>query len=184
MKTASDILDFWFSDAAKKRWFKSTDAFDATIRMEFEPTAMALAANAAMREKWEAGGPESHLALILALDQFPRNMYRATSGMFAWDPLALNSAKRLVKNGGDLRLNQSQRSFVYMPYMHSEDLADQEACIALCDARLDDDNTLKFAIIHRDIIAKYGRFPHRNEILGRDMAEGEQAFLDDGGFSG
>lgn len=184
MKTAQDILDFWFSAAARKRWFKSTDAFDATIRMNFEQTAIALAADGAARADWETVGPLSHLAVIILLDQFPRNMYRDTPGMFAWDRLALESAKRCVEKRRDLHLAQEERPFVYMPYMHSEDLADQEDCVRLTDARLEDDNTLKFAIIHRDIIQDFGRFPHRNAILKRDTTEAEQAFLDNGGFSG
>lgn len=184
MKTASDILAFWFSEAARKRWFKSTDAFDSTIRIEFEPTAMALAADKDMRRIWQEAGAESHLALLIALDQFPRNMYRDTAGMFAWDGLALASAKQMIALKRDIHLSQDQRPFAYMPYMHSEKLADQDECVRLCDARLEAEDTLKFAIIHRDIIESFGRFPHRNEILGRETTPEEQAFLDAGGFSG
>jgi len=184
MKTASYILEFWFSETAKKYWFKSTDAFDAKVRIDFEATAIALAGDQELRKAWENQGAESHLALIIALDQFPRNMYRDTLGMFAWDKFALGSAKRLVKKGEDLQLSQDQRPFVYMPYMHSETLVDQETCVELCDARLDNENTLTFAIIHYDIIKRFGRFPHRNSILGRETNPSEQAFLDNGGFSG
>lgn len=187
MKGPNDILQFWFSDRVKKQWFKSSDAFDAEIRQEFESTAMTLAAAQAERKTahaWEGQGPEAHLALILALDQFPRNMYRATPAAFTWDSFALAAAKRMVARKTDIHLTQKQRSFVYMPYMHSEDLADQDECIRLSDARLDDEGTLKFAKIHRDIIARFGRFPHRNSILGREISPEEQAFLDQGGFSG
>ena len=184
MKSAQDILDFWFSAGARKRWFKSTDAFDATIRMKFEQTAISLAADDAARVAWEEVGPLSHLALIILLDQFPRNMYRDTPGMFAWDRFALDSAKRCVEKRRDLHLAQEERPFVYMPYMHSEHLPDQEDCVRLTDARLEEEGTLKSAIIHRDIIQDFGRFPHRNVILRRDTTDAEQTFLDSGGFSG
>ncbi|MCL4166943.1 UNVERIFIED_CONTAM: hypothetical protein GTU68_008327 [Idotea baltica] len=133
---------------------------------------------------WESQGPEAHLALIIALDQFPRNMYRDTPAAFAWDDYALASAKRMHALKGDLQLDQTQRPFAYMPLMHSENLDDQEACIRLSDARLFEDGTLKFAIVHRDIIEQFGRFPHRNKILNRETTPEEQAFLDAGGFSG
>ena len=187
MKGANDILQFWFSDRVAKYWFKSSDAFDAEIRREFEKTAITVAATQAQRKsahKWESLSPEAHLALIVALDQFPRNMYRDTPAAFAWDGFALAAAKRMIARKTDIHLSQKQRPFAYMPFMHSEDLADQETCIDLCDARLDDEGTLKFAKIHREIIARFGRFPHRNRILGRETLPEEQAFLDDGGFSG
>jgi uncharacterized protein (DUF924 family) len=182
-----DILRFWFSDRAEKHWFKSSDAFDAEIRQKFEVTAMELAAQQATRNSahdWEKQSPDAHLALVIALDQFPRNMYRDTAAAFAWDRFALVAAKRMVERKTDIHLSQKQRPFAYMPFMHSEDLADQDECVRLCDARLDDSNTLKFAHIHRDIILRFGRFPHRNRILGRDTQPEERAFLDDGGFSG
>ncbi len=187
MKGAEDILRFWFGAEAKKHWFKSTDAFDAEIRQEFEALAIALAADqsgkASSPHAWEKQSPEAHLALIIALDQFPRNMYRHTPAAFAWDALALKSAKRMISRKTDIHLTQTQRPFAYMPLMHSENLADQEDCVRLCDARLEDGNTLKFAEIHRDVIARFGRFPHRNKVLGRQTTAEEQAFLNDGGFS-
>ena len=155
--------------------------------MEFEATAISLAAQQAERKTphpWETQSPEAHLALIIALDQFPRNMYRDTAAAFAWDEYALNAAKRMTARKSDLYLTQDQRPFAYMPYMHSEALADQEECVRLSDARLEKDGTLKAAITHRDIIARFGRFPHRNHILGRAILPEEQAFLDEGGFSG
>lgn len=187
MKGPGDILKFWFSDRVANQWFKSSDAFDAEIRREFEDTAMVLAAEQAestAAHAWETQGPEAHLALILALDQFPRNMYRDTRAAFAWDGFALAAAKRMISRRTDFLLSQKQRPFVYMPFMHSEDLADQDKCIHLSEARLDDLSTLKFAKIHQDIISRFGRFPHRNPILGRDSLPEEIAFLDEGGFSG
>ena len=186
VKTAAEILAFWFAPDVKKHWFKSTDAFDARMRQSFEMAAMSLAADQTKTDvahAWESQGPEAHLALIIALDQFPRNMYRATPAAFAWDGKAVAAAKRMVARKTDLLLTQEQRPFVYMPYMHSENLADQEACVTLCDARLVEDGTLRFAKVHRDVIAQFGRFPHRNKFLGRETTPEEQAFLDDGGFS-
>lgn len=187
MKTPEDILQFWFSDKAAKLWFRSSDAFDAEIRREFESTALALAASQATAKhahEWEEQSPEAHLALIVSLDQFPRNMYRNTAAAFAWDKYALRSAKRMIARRSDLHLAQRQRPFAYMPYMHSEALADQEDCVRLSDARLEAEGTLKAALQHRDIIAAYGRFPHRNAVLGRKSTPEETAFLEAGGFSG
>jgi len=186
MKGPEDILRFWFSERAEKHWFKSTDAFDAEIRREFEATAMGLAAKQAGKKTahpWESKSAEAHLALIIALDQFPRNMYRNTPAAFAWDNMALSAAKRMTRRKKDLQLSQTQRPFAYMPFMHSEKLDDQESCVGLCEARLEGEKTLRFALIHRDIIDRFGRFPHRNEILNRDATSEEQAFLREGGFS-
>ncbi len=187
MKEPDDILRFWFGAEAQGHWFSATDAFDAMVRREFETTAMTLAAQCSATAKahaWEIESPQAHLALILALDQFPRNMYRNTVAAFAWDSVAVKVSKRMIERKTDIHLPQTQRPFAYMPLMHSEKREDQEECVRLCDARLDDGNTLKHAKIHRDIILRFGRFPHRNQILGRHMSVEEQAFLDAGGFSG
>ena len=184
MKSPADILAFWFSEPSKKRWFKSTDAFDATIRLNFEATALFLVGDKTSQNSWESEGSRSHLALIILLDQSPRHMYRDTSAMFAWDIHALDSAKRLIARKGDLQLSQTERPFAYMPFMHSENLNDQTRCVELCDARLDEESTLRHAKNHRDIIKRFGRFPHRNPILGREMTKAESAFLKNGGFSG
>nr|AID57574.1 hypothetical protein [uncultured bacterium] len=186
MKGPDDILRFWFAADVAKYWFNTTDAFDAQIRREFETTAIQLAAEMSQirdEHPWETQSAEAHLALIIALDQFPRNMYRQTPAAFAWDKYAVQAAQRMVARKTDIRLSQVQRPFVYMPFMHSENLPDQEECVRLCDARLEDGNTLKFAEIHRDIIKRFGRFPHRNNILSRDTTPEEQAFLNEGGFS-
>lgn len=184
MKTPHDILDFWFEETPKKYWFQATAAFDSEIRQRFERTATELASNLSNKvpHAWE-GEVESSLALLLALDQFPRNMYRDTPGAFAWDSLALGVAGRLVEKNWDLKIDQSRRAFVYMPFMHSENMIAQNKCVALCDSRLESGNTLHHAKEHRKLIEKFGRFPHRNAILKRDSTAAEKQFLADGGYA-
>jgi len=133
VKTAKDILSFWFDRAGPKKWYQKSDSFDALIRTEFEETALQLAGDLSRGapHDWEDDS-DSHLALIIALDQFPRNMYRGTQAAFAWDPLALNVAKRLVAKNHDLKISQDRRAFAYMPYMHSENLIDQDELDVIC----------------------------------------------------
>ena len=184
MSTSDNILQFWFEDAGPKKWYQKSDAFDAEIRARFEDMSMELAAKLSRKppHDWEQS-PDSTLALIIALDQFPRNMYRGTKAAFAWDALSLATAKRLVARNHDLKIAQERRAFVYMPYMHSEELADQDSCVALVDQRLDDSNTLHHAREHRKVIDRFGRFPHRNEILGRTSTAQETKFLESGGYA-
>lgn len=184
MKSPEDILSFWFDEAGPSAWYKKSDEFDARVRSGFEETAIALAGDLSLRapHQWE-NAPTSALALIIALDQFPRNMYRRTKAAFAWDTLALSAAKRLVAKNHDLRITLGQREFIYMPYMHSENLSDQDSCISLVDQRLENDSTLHHAREHRKVIAKFGRFPHRNKSLGRISTVAESAFLNTGGYA-
>lgn len=179
MKTPQDVLDFWFSEEAEKRWFNSTPSFDARILQLFEDTATELARGPFPHPIWEET-PEASLALIIALDQFPRNMFRDTRKAFAWDAQALGAAERMVAKGWDMELPKARRSFVYMPFMHAEDLAAQERCVELTEPL--PGTTHKHAVAHRDVIAKFGRFPHRNAVLGRESTEAEKAFLADGGY--
>ena len=183
MRAPGDILRFWFSAEAEARWFKSTPAFDARIAQLFGDTAAALARGPFPHPLWEEDAPSS-LALVIALDQFPRNMFRGSRKAYAWDAQALGVAERLVERGFDMALSADRRKFAYMPFMHAEDLQAQERCVALCRDRLDDGGaTLGFAEEHRDIIARFGRFPHRNDELGRDSTAEEIAFLEGGGFN-
>lgn len=131
---------------------------------------------------WDAQ-PDSSLALIIALDQFPRNMYRGTKAAFAFDNAALTQASAMVEKGWDLKIDQSRRAFVYMPYMHSEDMAAQNECVRLMDSRLDNANNLHHAKEHRKVIERFGRFPHRNAVLGRESTAEETAFLKSGGYA-
>ena len=130
---------------------------------------------------WEQNA-EGALALLLLLDQFPRNMFRGDARSYATDPLARAIASRAILNGFD-GAYPDLRTFFYLPFEHSENLADQERCIALNKATGDADG-LKWAEIHADIIRRFGRFPHRNAVLGRVTTPEEQKFLDDGGFAG
>jgi uncharacterized protein (DUF924 family) len=182
MKTPADILDFWFSDRAKKRWFGSTPDFDAEVLQHFEDTAETLAKGPFPYPGWEDTA-DGALALIIALDQFPRNMFRDTRRAFAWDAKALAAAERMVDASHDMDVPVDRRAFVYMPFMHAEDLAAQNRCVELAGSRLDDGgSTLKHAKSHRDVIERFGRFPHRNEVLGRESTAEERAFLEGGGY--
>ena len=184
MKSPDDILQFWFEEAGPSAWYKKSDDFDARIRSEFEDTAVELAGDLARSapHQWEN---EAHtaLALIIALDQFPRNMYRGNKAAFAWDGYALGAAKRLVARNHDLKIPLGRREFIFMPYMHSENLADQESCVVLTDQRLENESTLHHAREHLKVITKFSRFPHRNKILGRISTPAETSFLNSGGYS-
>ena len=178
-----DVVDFWI-DAGPERWFKKDEAFDAEIGRRFG-TAAEDAARGAL-DDWTAT-PEGTLALVLVLDQFRRNIHRGTPDAFSADPKALSIAQDALARGDDRRLPTDQRVWLYLPFEHAEDLAAQQVCMertaALC-AELGDNDLLKYAAEHRDIIARFGRFPHRNAILGRESTPEEQRFLDDGGFAG
>ena len=124
---------------------------------------------------------------MILLDQFPRNLYRGTAHAFATDPLARMFARAALAAGHDQATEALLRRFFYLPFEHSESLADQELGVELCaalQADSGDEETMKFAIVHRDIIARFGRFPHRNAVLGRETTPEEQEFLDEGGFAG
>lgn len=177
--TPNDILHFW-REAGPKKWFSHSAAFDQAIRLKFEPVH-----HAAARGEYDgwAETADGALALLILLDQFPRNLYRGSAHMFATDPKAYAIARRAVAAGFHREVAPELRQFFMLPFEHSEGLADQDAGIALAEA-LGDADTLKWARIHRDIIARFGRFPHRNPMLGRTTTPEEQAFLDEGGFSG
>lgn len=176
--TALTVTKFW-RDAGKEAWFAKNDAFDKDFRTRFLDLHYA----AARREcdSWLADA-ESSLALMILLDQFPRNCFRGTGHMFATDPLARSLATQAIAAGHDLALDAEIRVFLYLPFEHSEDMADQERSVALHTANAE--AYLSYAQDHLDIIQRFGRFPHRNRVLGRETTPQEQAFLDAGGFSG
>ena len=194
MDEARSVREFWFgrlplsADALNRRlpfWFAGPPSElgrlrDEHIRERFGEL-LELAASGALGS-WE-DGPRRRLSLILLLDQFPRNMFRGSAAAFAADPLARAAAGRAIERGFDRQAAKAERPFFYLPYMHSEALADQERCCDLCRAA-GDKGTLKYAELHLDIIRRFGRFPHRNAVLGRGTTPEEQAFLDGGGFGG
>ncbi len=173
------VVAFW-REAGPERWFTKDAAFDEAIRSRFLPAYEAAAAG--RLSAWE-GNAEDTLALLIVLDQFPRNIFRNSARAFAADPLARAVARRALERGFDRQVPAAERGFFYLPFMHSEDLADQERCLALYRV-LGDTNSEKYAEIHADIIRRFGRFPHRNAVLGRATTAEEQAFLDGGGFAG
>lgn len=173
------ILAFW-RGAGRERWYKHSDAFDAEVRRRF--LALWQKAAAGDLAAWEASD-EGALALVIVLDQFPRNMFRGTPEAFASDALARDVARRAIDRGADHRVDPVLLEFLYVPFMHSEHLSDQLHCVALFQSSPNTEN-LKYAREHADIIHRFGRFPHRNRLLGRESTEEEQAFLDSGGFAG
>lgn len=175
----NDVVGFW-REAGPQKWFKKVYAFDEAIRLKFEPTH-----HRAARGEYDAwaGSADGALALLILLDQFPRNLYRGSAHAFATDGKARAIARAAVEQGFDKQVDPIFRNFFYLPFEHSEDIADQDYGLALvAEAGVEDD--LKWSGIHRDIIARFGRFPHRNAALGRTTTAEEQAFLDDGGFAG
>ena len=174
-----DILAFW-REAGPEKWYSKDAAFDAAIRDRFLSTYEAAAAG--QRAYWEATA-DGALALVVVLDQFPRNMFRDEARTFAADPAARAVADRALLRGFDRTVAPALRTFFYLPFEHSENLADQERCVALNRAAEDADG-VKWAELHADIIRRFGRFPHRNKALGRATTPEEQAFLDAGGFAG
>ena len=178
LPTARDVAGFW-RDAGPERWFAKNDAFDAEFGTRF--LAAHEAAARGELSHW-AKEPEGALALLVLLDQFPRNTFRGHARAFATDPMALTVAREAIEAGLDLRIDEELRRFFYLPFMHSESLADQERSVEL-NAALDA-NTQRFAVLHRDIIERFGRFPHRNTLLDRASTPEEERFLAEGGFSG
>ena len=176
---AAQVLHVW-REAGPDKWFAHDAAFDAHIRATFLPAYEA--ACAGQLAAWEASA-DGALALVIVLDQFPRNMFRGEPRAFAADAAARAVANRALKRGYDQDIATAERGFFFLPFTHSEDLADQERGVALYREAGDEDG-LKWALIHADIIRRFGRFPHRNKILGRATTAEEQAFLDAGGFKG
>lgn len=179
MSDARDVIEFWRS-AGYEKWFGSDAGFDA----EFHDRFRDLHFRAARREleDW-LDDAERALALILLLDQFPRNCFRGCAHSYATDGLARHYADRAIAAGFDARIDGPLRIFFYMPFEHSESLADQQRSLDLF-AALGEPETLRYAQLHYDLIARFGRFPHRNPAMGRDSSREEIAYLAAGGFKG
>jgi uncharacterized protein (DUF924 family) len=173
-----EVLSFWLG-AGPEKWYKQDEAFDAEITRRFA-TLWGQGAAGALDERW-ATNPKGALALIILLDQFPRNMFRGEARAFHSDARALSIACYAIDRGWDKRVDGLERQFFYMPFMHSERLTDQDHCVRLFKERLPGDNVLH-ARAHRQIIRRYSRFPYRNAALGRKTTAAEQEFLDGGGY--
>jgi uncharacterized protein (DUF924 family) len=174
------VVAFW-RDAGPDRWFAKDEGFDALCRARFLATYEA-AARGDLND-WELVA-EGALAVVLLLDQFPRNMFRGTRRAYQTDATARDTADRAIERGFDKQVDPELRVFFYLPFDHSEDPADQERSVALHEAAGDAEG-LKWGRHHRDLIARFGRFPHRNAILGRESTPEEQAYLaEEGAFKG
>jgi len=174
--TPTDVVEFWRA-AGPDRWFKKDGAFDAEFRRRF--LAAHERAAAGELEEWSSSATGS-LALVILLDQFPRNCFRGSARMYETDELARSIADQALRAGHDAEVDPALRIFLYLPFEHSENLEDQDRSVSLHE-RI---GWTEYAQHHRDIIVRFGRFPHRNHILGRASTHEEQAFLDAGGFAG
>lgn len=177
--TAAEVLAFW-REAGPDRWYTRDDAFDAELRTRY--LNLWRKAQAGELSAWEEID-DGALALTIVLDQFPRNMFRGDPRAYASDAMARDVASRAIDRGADMRVADDLGEFFYLPFMHSEHLTDQLRCVDLLRKSGRTEN-LKYAEDHAAIIRRFGRFPHRNRILGRATTTDEQAFLDEGGFYG
>lgn len=178
LATAEDVVAFW-REAGPSRWYRKDDAFDREFRERFLATHEAAARGEL--DGWLSTA-QGALALCLLLDQFPRNAFRGSARMFQADAKAREVARTALARQFDQQVDGELRQFFIMPAMHSEDPVDQELCVRLAHDLPTD--TLRWAVLHRDIIERFGRFPHRNAVLGRATTDEEQRFLDEGGFGG
>ncbi len=168
-----DILDFWFSPETQPNWFAKSDQFDQSLKEKFGD----ILEQASKAELWSwRKNADGRLAEILVLDQFSRNIFRDTPRAFAQDSLALALAQEAISQGLDKQLSPEQRSFLYMPFMHSESKLIHEFALKLFQ-RLGNPENLEYEIKHKIIIDRFGRYPHRNQILGRESTEEELSFL-------
>lgn len=176
----ADVVAFW-TEAGPSKWFAKDETFDAAFRRRFHDGHVA----AARRDldEWATTSTGS-LALLILLDQFPRNSFRDTGHAFATDPLARMFARRALAAGHDLEIPGDIRRFFYLPFQHSEDPADQDLQLELFQSRMERTPDDRWAEHHHRVVTRFGRFPHRNATLGRETTAEEQAFLDEGGFGG
>ncbi|MEM8834078.1 MAG: DUF924 family protein [Pseudomonadota bacterium] len=174
-----DIINFWFEETQPPQWFQKDEKFDQEIQQRFG-NAYQQAVTGEF-DDWKQTA-EGALAFCILLDQFPRNMFRDTPQAFATDAKALAVSKYAVEQGLDQQLEQKKRWFLYLPYEHSEDLADQQKSVDLF-AEMKEENPIAYdyAVRHKDVIDQYGRFPHRNKILGRDNTPEEEKYLSQDG---
>ena len=177
LATPQEVVEFWCETLSPEDWWKSTPELDERIRARFAATLLALSRG--VSDAWRTT-PEARLGALIVLDQFPRNMYRASPMAFATDWIALREARLALEAGADAAIDKGRRHFFYMPFEHSEELADQDRSVKLFEA-LGDANFLDYAERHRRVIARFARFPHRNAILGRASSAAELSFLQEPG---
>ncbi|EAU43312.1 hypothetical protein FP2506_10721 [Fulvimarina pelagi HTCC2506] len=173
------IVEFWW-DAGSEKWFSKDEAFDETVRSRFLDI-YEQAAEGHLDDWIEE--PTGALALVILLDQFPRNMFRGTPRAYATDEKAKKIGLVALERGDHETVSEEINQFLAMPLMHSEDLVDQDACVMWME-RVGTEQNIEYAKHHRDIIARFGRFPHRNAVLGRQSTEAEMDYLREGGYSG
>ncbi len=181
MDKAQEIIEFWVNDVGPKGWYQSTEELDQTIRDRFMDDWHR--AKAGQYDGWMTC-PDKSLALLILVDQFPRNMFREDGQAFATDKKAREVANKAIESGFDLRTPEPERQFYYLPFMHSECLQHQERCVRLMKKRMteSDGSNLLHAKVHREVIRLFGRFPYRNFALSRSSTPAEQEFIDRGGY--
>jgi uncharacterized protein (DUF924 family) len=173
VKTPEQVLAFWFEELTIKDWFQPAEGLDEMMRERFASTHLALAGGEV--ENWRSS-PETRLAAVIVLDQFPRNLYRATPLAFATDWIALREAKLAIAAGADLAVADERRAFFYMPFEHAESLEEQDRSVELFTA-LGNAEYIDFSERHRAVIREFGRFPHRNGYVGRKNTDAELEYL-------
>ncbi|MDF1726395.1 MAG: DUF924 domain-containing protein [Sulfitobacter sp.] len=183
MTSTQEILAFWLDEVGPARWYEQSDTLDAEIRDRFMP-----AIDGAMAGKFSLWltYPSGALAYIILLDQFPRNIFRDDPRAFACDGVARAAAKSAIERGWDMRIDTPARQFFYLPLMHSENLCDQDRSVRLICDRMGSAgaSNLLHARAHREVIRRFGRFPHRNAVLSRSDTQQEATFLAEGGYGG
>jgi uncharacterized protein (DUF924 family) len=178
MTTITAILDFWLDEVGAEQWFVKDEAIDRAVADRFN--AVYEHAAAGLYDDWR-WSPVGSLALLILLDQFPRNMFRDSCRAFATDAKARSLAKWALARDLDREMAEAARGFFLLPLQHSEHLADQMLCVSLTAERLPGSDSNEYAVQHRDIVQRFGRFPHRNAVLGRETTAEEAAFLTEPG---
>jgi len=181
MKTAKEVREFWIDQVGPEGWYAVRDELDDTIRAQFLDTWGLIGTG--QLDSWLTGA-EGTLAYLILADQFPRNMFRGSERAFSTDVRALRAAQTAVRKEWDQLIDAPARQFFYLPFMHSESLTDQDHCVRLICGRMPDaGDTLLHAQAHRQVIRKFGRFPYRNDALGRRSTPAESSYLDAGGYA-
>ena len=173
VKTPKEVYSFWFEQLTRKDWFEKNDALDEAMRRHFAATHLCLARGEL--DTWR-GTPQDRLSAVIVLDQLSRNLYRETPLAFAADWLALREAKLAIEAGADMALGTDERCFLYLPFEHSEVLAEQDRSVGLFTL-LGDKEYLEYAERHRSVVREFSRFPHRNALLGRESTAAELEYL-------